>query len=65
MIHRDLIQLDCFCLPAPGTIIKDATALIADRLSSSCFSYSCLTAFALTYKCNENRKKVVDFGARR
>ena len=35
-------------LPAPGTIINAATALMADLFNSSCFSYSCLTEFALT-----------------
>ena len=36
------------CLSAPEMVIRAATALIADLLSSSCFSYSCLTELALT-----------------
>lgn len=36
-------------LSASGMVRRAATALIADRLSSSCFSYSCLTELALTF----------------
>ena len=36
-------------LPAPGIAMSAATALIALLLSSSCFSYSCFTAFAFTF----------------
>lgn len=34
--------------PAFGIEANAARALKADRLSSSCFSYSCLTEFAFT-----------------
>lgn len=36
-------------LPASGIASKADIALIADLLSSSCFSYSCFTAFAFTF----------------
>lgn len=35
-------------LSASGMVSRAATALMAERFSSSCFSYSCLTEFALT-----------------
>lgn len=35
--------------PASGIVNNAATALNAERLSSSCFSYSCFTEFAFTF----------------
>ena len=48
MTYDYRILVSAFHLPAPGTIINAATALMADLFNSSCFSYSCLTEFALT-----------------
>ena len=38
-----------YLLPASGIVNNAATALNAERLSSSCFSYSCFTEFAFTF----------------
>lgn len=38
-----------FYSPASGIVNNAATALSAERFSSSCFSYSCFTEFAFTF----------------
>ena len=47
--HGSSFNIQFYCSPASGICSRAATALIADRLSSSCFSYSCFTELAFTF----------------
>ena len=42
--------------PLSGMVRRAAMALMADRFSSSCFSYSCLTEFAFAFSCTVDRR---------
>ena len=49
----------CVCAfhsPLSGMVRRAAMALMAERFSSSCFSYSCFTELAFVFDCTVDRR---------